>query len=76
MKTGNEYAHALTTFSRIPKAVLAAIAYSFASKIIEDHDSPTMVEAAILDEWLTLHQNGIVPQKPPNDVLYPVAVRS
>ena len=64
MKTSNEYARAIVSYERIPKAVLAAVAYSFASRLIPDGDSPTMVEMAILDEWDTLHQNGIVPQEP------------
>lgn len=65
-KLHNEYARALTDYARIPKAVLAAVAYSFAARIIEpDGDSPTLVEAAILDEWQVLHANGIVPQAPP-----------
>jgi len=64
MKTGNEYSRALVAYDRIPKAVLAAVAYSFASRLIADGDSPTMVELAILDEWDVLHQNGIVPQGP------------
>lgn len=64
MKTSNEYARSLVAYDRIPKAVLAAVAYSFASRIIEDSDSPTMIELAILDEWDVLHQNGIVPQGP------------
>ena len=66
MKTHNEYAKALVAYNRIPKAVLAAVAYSFASRIIADGDSPTMIEAAILHEWDVLHQNGIVPQRPPS----------
>jgi len=64
MKTHNDYARCIVDYERIPKAVLAAIAYSFASRLIEDNDSPTMVDAAIMDEWATLHINGIVPQKP------------
>lgn len=64
MKTGNNYARALVSYERIPKAVLAAVAYSFASRLIADDDSPTMIEMAILDEWDVLHQNGIVPQAP------------
>lgn len=65
LKLSNEYARAIVDYGRIPKAVLAAVAYSFASRIISDGDSPTMIEAAIMDEWVVLHQNGIVPQKPP-----------
>lgn len=64
MKTRNEYACALTSYDRTPKAVFAAIAYAFAARIIADHDSPT-IESAILHEWHVLHENGIVPQEPP-----------
>ena len=65
MKTHNEYASAIVAYSRMPKAVFAAIAYSFASRIIADGDSPTMIEEAILNEWQVLHDNGIIPQPPP-----------
>jgi len=63
MKSQNEYALALDTFGRTPKAVLAAVAYSFAARIAGS-DSPTIIEAAILEEWAILHANGIVPQSP------------
>lgn len=63
MKLTNEYARALTEYARLPKAVLAAVAYSFAARVIADND-PAVVEAAILLEWQTLYENGIVPQAP------------
>ncbi len=65
IKLSNEYARAIVSYERIPKAVLAAVAYSYASRLIGDSDSPTMVESAILEEWQVLHDNGIVPQEPP-----------
>lgn len=63
MKLSNEYQRALRTYEQMPKAVLAAVAFSFASRIIESADAAT-VEAAILNEWQVLHDNGIVPQEP------------
>lgn len=72
-KLGNEYARAVVEYERIPKAVFAAIAYSFASRILAtcggDSDSPTMIEAAIIEEWKILNQNGIVPQAPPKGAI-------
>ena len=65
---GNEYARAIVDYERIPKAVFAAVAYALASRLIADGDSPTMIEAAIIDEWQVLYDNGIVPQKPRNYV--------
>ncbi len=62
-KIRNEYALALPSFTSTPKSVYAAIAYSFASRIVES-DDPALIEAAILNEWAVLNQNGIVPQKP------------
>ena len=63
MKTGNEYADQFgRLYARIPKAVFAAVAFSFMSGAGED------VERGItefLNEWRVLHENGIVPQKPP-----------
>lgn len=63
MKKTNEYQLAIPFYDKIPKAVLAAIAYSFASRIIEVTD-PMMVEQAIWNEWDTLYHNDIVPQEP------------
>lgn len=61
MKTGNEYAEVLgRLYADIPKSVLAAIVVSWAMcPQFED------VPAKVLDEWGVLHDNGIVPQKPP-----------
>lgn len=67
MKKINEYQQAIDQgfYEHMPKAVLAAIAVSFAEKInsntFETFDGPTF---ALQAEWATLHANGIVPQKP------------
>jgi ribosomal protein L7/L12 len=59
-KLSNEYAELLKFYNRIPKAVLAAIAVSFALK--ETEDNIELVEEQILKEWKILHENNIVPQ--------------
>ena len=61
----NEYADTLTHFHLMPKAVLAAIAVSFALAL-EGTDETARAVARIRSEWDTLHANGIVPQKPAN----------
>lgn len=63
MKIGNDYARCLDRlYADMPKAVLAAVAVSFAS---HGGDDLAGAKAAILAEWKVLHANGIVPQKPP-----------
>lgn len=64
VKHSNEYAQLLRWYSDIPKAVLAAICVSLVARCGSELQ-PTAVERAVLDEWLVLHQNGIVPQAPP-----------
>ena len=61
-KLTNEYARAITHYRAIPKAVFAAVAFSFADRITGDGD-PKSIEFAILREWRTLRENGIVPQR-------------
>ena len=62
MKIGNEYAQQLEEYyDKIPKAVLAAIAVSFATFQTDDLSK---APGLIYDEWITLHANGIVKQKP------------
>lgn len=62
LKTTNEYAQELYgIYDDIPKAVLAAIAVSFASCGGSDMEG---VKHRIADEWCILHQNGVVPQAP------------
>ncbi len=62
----NNYAYALTTefFIKIPKAVLAAIAVSYASRLGEG-DNFEDAQNEIHYEWGALYQTGIVPQRPP-----------
>ena len=63
IKRRNAYSRTLGgLYDRIPKAVLAAIAVSFAT---QGGDFLDEAEKRVLEEWTILHQNGIVPQKPP-----------
>lgn len=68
-KTGNEYADLLgPSLDETPKAVLAAVAVSFAHLLdLDQGSSPnaSRVRRAIRKEWKILHENGIVPQRPP-----------
>lgn len=68
LKLSNEYARALVDYERMPKAVLAAVAYSLAARILggegRDGESPTVIEEFIIEEWRVLRLNGIVPQEP------------
>ena len=60
--TGNEYQELLgELYAEIPKAVLAAIAVSLASR---GGDYPQDAKQNVAEEWEVLHTNGIVPQKP------------
>lgn len=64
-KKGNEYAAKMgERYARIPKAVWAAIAISYASSggdLLHDMDA---VDDNISREWHALYNNGIVPQQP------------
>jgi hypothetical protein len=62
MKKLNNYALAIEGYDKIPKAVFAAIAFSYATCGGDHWEYGTN---NILDEWEMLHANGIVPQKPP-----------
>lgn len=64
-KSSNQYAETLTAafYEKCPKAVLAAIAVSYASRQTEEDFSK--VEREIAKEWEILYKAGIVPQKPP-----------
>lgn len=62
----NDYARLLGFFDRIPKAVLAAIAVSYAARLNED--GLELAEWEVAREWRTLHENGIVRQPVPADV--------
>ena len=62
MAVGNEYQRAYgRLYDAIPKSVLAAIAFSYASS---GGDRPVEAIKKIMREWAVLHDNGIVPQKP------------
>jgi hypothetical protein len=63
-KKMNNYAEAISPelYEKTPKAVFAAIAASFAL-LLNDEDFDGLDEK-LLNEWRTLNQNGIVPQKP------------
>ncbi len=63
-KTSNDYADVISQelYEKTPKAVFAAIAISLATSGGERLDEAADV---LIEEWLILHQNGIVPQKPP-----------
>ncbi len=61
----NEYQQviSLKLYEKIPKSVLAAIVVSeYMNRLGIEPDN---VDKAILAEWNTLRDNGIVPQKPP-----------
>lgn len=60
----NEYADALgDLLDRAPKSVLAAIAVS---ALTSGGDRLDEAAEEVLSEWAILHENGIVPQRPPN----------
>ena len=64
MKITNEYVDSLgRLYSDTPKAVFAALCVSLLIRL--DGEGRELHNDAILDEWLALYQNGIVPQKPP-----------
>ena len=66
MKSFNDYARKFgPLYDRTPKAVFAAIAYSFADRIIANPDADLV--AIVNEEWAVLHDNGIVPQQPPKN---------
>lgn len=60
----NSYQRIFPDFGKTPKPVIAAIAMGFAL-LLEDEDL-AKARQRIKQEWLILHQNGIVSQKPAN----------
>jgi hypothetical protein len=71
-KLGNQYVNAMGKFYQdTPKAVFAAVAYSFASRLDGEDPSPADIMHGIAYEWLLLHQNGIVPQEAPGESWQP-----
>jgi hypothetical protein len=64
VKRRNEYVNALGKFyARTPKAVFAAIAFSYANRLFAKSEGTEVVDA-LVDEWKVLHDNEIVSQKP------------
>jgi len=64
MKAMNEYARACGQYEETPKAVFAALAYSLAVRLTGEEDYAGAV-AILREEWQTLHEQGIIPQRPP-----------
>lgn len=66
MKLHNDYLKELPSdlYERTPKAVWAALAVSLALRLNEDQFEA--VPVALCAEWSSLHQAGVVPQKPPS----------
>tara|TARA_R110000824_G_scaffold54123_1_gene149501 strand:+ start:3568 stop:3888 length:321 start_codon:yes stop_codon:yes gene_type:complete len=64
-KKSNNYAAVMghDLFENMPKAVIAAVAVSFASCGGDHFDGVT---AKMVEEWNLLHIAGIVPQRPPS----------
>lgn len=57
----NEYAQQVANYDEIPKAVFAAIAVS---ALTCGGDHLEQADELINEEWKTLYEAGIVPQKP------------
>ena len=68
LKKKNEYSELVNDiYDRTPKAVFAAIVVS---EYINRLNIPAEeLSESVLKEWAVLHENGIVPQKPPNSAL-------
>lgn len=70
-KKGNNYAGLIPSriYRDCPKTVLAAIAMSFFVNHDQGDDNATTPIQGFVKEWMTLHEQGIVPQKPTRDAL-------
>ncbi len=66
-KVTNEYVDALDgrLYSDTPKSVWAAIAISLLNRM--DGEGVWQGNDAVIEEWTALYQNGIIPQKPPQE---------
>ena len=64
LNVGNEYEEVIDSqlYASIPKSVIAAILVSYLQRLGVGFDD---VDSAIVEEWVILHGQGIVPQKPP-----------
>jgi hypothetical protein len=58
----NDYSRSYPDYSRTPKAVIAAIAYSMALRLCQEdeRDAAEMLR----QEWALLHENGVLRQEP------------
>lgn len=72
MKQTNQYQRLLSArfYEACPKAVFAALAVSpifngGLPEISTSEPTPAEIEQALLEEWGRLHEQGIVPQRPP-----------
>lgn len=61
-KTQNDYQKCISFYEDCPKAVLAAIAVSYALR--QCNEDFEKLNEEILNEWRCLYESGIVPQKP------------
>jgi len=68
VKIGNNYSRAMDKFyADTPKAVFAAIAFSYATWACGNEALETEeIIGRMMTEWKTLHENEIIPQPPPN----------
>lgn len=68
MKQTNSYKNMIDPelYRNTPKAVYAAVAVSFL--VNHQHETWGTIDSALIDEWKTLHSQGLVPQKPPKRV--------
>lgn len=58
-------------FEKTPKAVWAALVASFLERLGIPVSDEAMQGAWIVEEWWTLHEAGIIPQKPPYPRVHP-----
>lgn len=65
-KTRNQYQQLISEelYEKTPKAVFAAIAVSL-FVIASGEEDFSDIDRKIITEWMALHGNAIVPQKPP-----------
>ena len=61
-KTYNEYQRLIKNYDNIPKAVLAAVLVS--KILLSNGGNFDAVDRDIAEEWKTLYEAGVVPQKP------------
>ena len=64
-KTENGYQQLIdpALYEKTPKAVFAALVVSFL--LNHQNVNQSNIDLDIKREWATLHENGIIPQKPP-----------